>query len=131
MARIGRLVLQPAPPTCRWHTCCVKTVSQKTSADANILQALDGDVDRQTEADFAGGFRVSVLLGFIRKKKSFRSSARRWGVRNPDRSGSGSGLVAAAFLDLAHEVDQDQVFPRPWSAEPAGEPKLPGGDPGP
>ncbi|KAG0533935.1 hypothetical protein BDA96_04G235100 [Sorghum bicolor] len=53
------------------------------------------------------------------------------GVRNPDRSGSGSGLVAAAFLDLAHEVDQDQVFPRPWSAEPAGEPKLPGGDPGP
>ena len=54
---------------------------------------------------------VSVLLGLRKKEfRTFRFQLAAGGVRSPDRSGSGSGLVAAAFLDWAHEVDQDDFF---------------------
>ena len=55
----------------------------------------------------------SMWTPWFQKKKEFRTFRLQLGaggVRNPDRSGSCSGLVAAAFLDWAHEVDQDQVF---------------------
>lgn len=73
-----------------------------------------------SEFQFSFGFRKKEF-------QTFRLQLGAGGVRNPDRSGSGSGLVAAASLDWAHEVDQDQVFhdlgqahtPR-WGSRPMG-----------
>jgi len=56
-----------------------------------------------SEFQFSFGFRKKEF-------QTFRLQLGAGGVRNPDRSGSGSGLVAATSLDWAHEVDQDQVF---------------------
>jgi len=73
-----------------------------------------------SEFQFSFGFRKKEF-------QTFRLQLGAGGVRNPDRSGSGSGLVAATSLDWAHEVDQDQVFhdlgqahtPR-WGSRPMG-----------
>lgn len=106
------------------HVLCI-TDSEKTCADANVLQTLD--VNRQTEAD-AGGFRISVLLGF-RKEKSFRPSARICGVRTAATTLLRRPLLGLFRLGLRSSPGSS--FPQPWSTEPAWEPTLPGGDSGP
>lgn len=118
MARIGRLVLRPATHHLVGGTRVVWKLFfiNRKLGQMQLFRRQTLDVDRQTEAD-AGGFRVSVHLGFTRKKE-FQTSA---------LISSGRGLFR-----LGPRSSPGSSFPRPfWSTEPARKPTLPDVDPGP